>query len=106
MAEHLLDRGYKDPAVVLAGGVLEQHLRRLCQHRSIPIDVDGKPKSADLLNSELCKAGVYDKMDQKSVTSWQELRNRAAHGDYLSYEAERVKLLILGVRDFTRRVPS
>src|ERR1043166_2098428 len=37
MAEHLLKEGYKDPAAVMVGSVLEEHLRQLCQKNSIPI---------------------------------------------------------------------
>jgi hypothetical protein len=105
MAEHLLGLGYKDPAAVIASGVLEQHLRKLCHIRGISTDVDGKPKSAGGLNSELSRFGVYGQLDHKSVTSWQDLRNKAAHGHYAAYEASQVQLLILGVRDFSRRIP-
>jgi hypothetical protein len=103
MAAHLLDLGYKDPAAVLAGGVLEQHLRRLCERHGIATDVNGKPKKADAMNSELTGAGAYSKLDQKSVTSWQDLRNRAAHGEYAAYDKQQVQLLMLGVRDFMSR---
>ncbi|HEY3384730.1 MAG TPA: hypothetical protein VGK32_23460 [Vicinamibacterales bacterium] len=105
MADHLLALGYKDPAAVLASGVLEQHLRTLCRSRNIATDVDGKPKSADSLNSELARVGAYNKLDQKSVTSWQDLRNKAAHGEYVAYDARQVQLVILGIRDFARRIP-
>lgn len=103
MAEHLLDQGYKDPAAVVIGSVLEQHLKRLCDRVKIPTDLNGKPKKADLLNSELAAKKVYEKLDQKSVTAWLGLRNDAAHGDYDKYAAEQVKLLLLGVRDFLNR---
>ena len=103
MAEHLLDQGYKDPAAVVIGSVLEQHLKRLCDRVKIPTDLNGKPKKADLLNSELTAKKVYEKLDQKSVTAWLDLRNDAAHGDYDKYAAAQVKLLLLGVRDFLNR---
>ncbi len=35
MAQHLLEEGYKDPAAVMAGSVLEEHLRQLCQRHSL-----------------------------------------------------------------------
>ncbi len=51
MADYLLeDEGLKDPAAVLIGGVLEQHLRTLCDKHSIPIPP--KPK-LDKLNADL-----------------------------------------------------
>jgi len=103
MAEHLLSQGYKDPAAVLAGGVLEEHLRKLCIRSGIPTTHGGKPKKADTMNAELTAAGIYNKLDQKSVTAWLDLRNKAAHGHYTEYGAEQVRVLLQGVRDFAAR---
>lgn len=103
MAEHLLDQGYKDPAAVVAGSVLEQHLRKLCGRVGIPTLLNGALKKADLMNSELAAKFVYHKLDQKSVTSWLGLRNDAAHGHYDRYNADQVRILILGIRDFANR---
>ena len=103
MGEHLLDQGYKDPAAVVIGGVLEQHIRKLCVRAKVPTELNNKPKKADLLNSELAAKNVYGTLDQKSVTSWLDLRNNAAHGHYDKYGAEQVKLLLLGIRDFINR---
>ena len=105
MAEHLLEQGYKDPAAVLVGGVLEEHLRQLCARNGVPVDVGGKPKKADSMNADLLTAGVYQKLDQKSVTAWLDLRNKAAHGKYGEYSAQQVQLLLQGVRDFLTRNP-
>lgn len=108
MADHLLDEGYKDPAAVMAGSVLEEHLRQLCNAHEIDVetDNDGKmsPKKADRLNSELTKAGAYNKLDQKQITSWLDLRNKAAHGHYDEYSKEQVALMLQGVTDFMTRV--
>ena len=41
-AVHLLEEGYKDPAAVLAGSVLEEHLRQLCKKNTIEIEVSTK----------------------------------------------------------------
>lgn len=103
MSEHLLDQGYKDAAAVVSGSVLEQHLRKLSDRSKIPTELNGKPKKADLLNSELAAKNVYGKLDQKSVTAWLDLRNNAAHGHYDKYGVEQVKFLLLGVRDFINR---
>jgi hypothetical protein len=107
MATHLLHQGYKDPAAVVAGSVLEEHLRKLCDKHGIPtIKADGKPKTADALNSELASANVYSKLEQKSVTAWQDLRNKAAHGKYTEYDKDQVAMLIQSVRDFAIRNPA
>jgi len=111
MAHHLQDSGYKDAAAVIAGSTLESHLRELATKAAIPLEnkkADGSitSKKADLLNSELVAAGVYSKLDQKNVTAWLDLRNKAAHGKYAEYGAEQVGLLIAGIRDFLVRFPA
>lgn len=106
MSEYLLSEGYKDPAAVISGSVLEEHLRKLCIRNSITVETTGKPKKADTLNSELAAKTVYSKLDQKSVTAWLDLRNKAAHGKYSGYNKEQVDLMIKSVRDFLSRNPA
>jgi hypothetical protein len=100
MAEYLLDEGYKDAAVVMVGSVLEEHLRKLCDARGLPTELNGRPKKADALNAELVAAGAYNKLDQKNVTAWLDLRNKAAHGKYAEYSLEQAKNMLAGVRIF------
>lgn len=106
MADYLLEEGYKDPAAVLAGGVIEEHLRKLCQKSNIEITRGNIPKKADSMNSDLAAANVYSKLDQKSVTAWLDLRNKAAHGKYAEYSKEQVALMVQGIRDFVSRHPA
>lgn len=107
MVEHLLQEGYKDPAAVMAGSVLEEHLRQLCNREGVPFEDEKSdkvsPKKADRLNNDLASAGVYNKLDQKSVTSWLDLRNKAAHGKYTEYTKEQVELMYQGVANFISR---
>ena len=111
MADHLLGNGYKDAAAVIIGSTLEAHLRQLCQKFGIDVEVqDGRgnlrPKKADRMNSDLAGALAYNKLDQKSVTAWLDLRNKAAHGKYGEYNSEQVALLTQSVRDFISRNPA
>lgn len=106
MADHLLSEGYKDPAAVVIGSTLEGHLRQLCLKNGLAPDVAGKPKKADLLNADLAGQSVYSKLDQKSITAWLDLRNKAAHGKYSEYSKDQVALVVQGVRDFMARVPA
>lgn len=91
----------------MTGSVLEEHLRNLCTKNGIPIVEDKKgnsvPQKADSLNAELAKANVYNKLDQKSVTAWLDLRNKAAHGKYDQYKIEQVELMFRGVSEFIAR---
>lgn len=100
MAEELLTKGYKDPAAVITGTSLEVHLRALCGKYAVDLEIDGKPKKADVLNADLKKAFAYELLQQKLVTSWLGLRNAAAHGQYQEYNEAEVRTLIDGVRTF------
>lgn len=107
MAEYLLQQGYKDAAAVLIGSVLEEDLRQRATAASIAlvIERDGReiPKKADALNNELAKSGAYGTLDQKNVTAWLDLRNKAAHGKYAEYTHEQVQLLAQAVAAFVTR---
>ena len=56
------------------------------------------------LNAELARAGVFGKLEQKMVTAWLDLRNKAAHGHYVHYTETQVQLMHQGVLDFTTRI--
>ena len=103
MAYHLQLSGYKDASAVLTGSTLESHIKELCVKHDIDIEFNGRPIKTDKLNSDLVKAEVYSKLDQKNVTAWLDLRNKAAHGNYEEYTKEQVDLLISSVRDFIGR---
>jgi hypothetical protein len=110
MSQHLLDEGYKDAAAVIAGSSLEAHLRQLCSKFGVDTTVTTSsglsPKKADRMNADLSNAKAYSVLDQKNVTAWLDLRNKAAHGEYAKYVAEQVGLLISGIRDFIGRNPA
>ena len=106
MAEHLLSVGYKDPSAVIVGAVLEEHLRRLCFLHNIALVDRGKARKAESLNSDLASKAIYSKLDQKSITAWQDLRNNAAHGKFNAYTDDQVDLMLKGVRNFVSRYPA
>ncbi|WP_435212630.1 hypothetical protein [Streptomyces sp. bgisy034] len=106
MAVALLDNGFKDAAAVIAGTSLEVHVRELCVKNGVDVEVDGKPKKADTMNTDLKKAGIYGTLQQKQVTAWMDLRNQAAHGNYGKYDISEVRALASGVRDFMLKYPA
>ncbi len=109
MSQYLLDEGYKDAAAVIAGGTLEAHIRQLCNKYNIGTEIQTpngtKSKKTDMMNSDLVKAGAYSKLDQKNVTSWLDLRNKAAHGKYSEYIKDQVTLFISGIQNFIANNP-
>jgi hypothetical protein len=101
MAEHLLREGFKDAAAVLSGGVLEDALRKLTDAKGLQLYTDtGRPLTIDPLNVALTKAGAYQPLTQKQITTWADVRNSAAHGHYDRYTAEDVKQMIQFVQRF------
>ena len=106
MGDYLLEEGYKDPAAVIIGGVLEEHLRKLCLKNSIDITMNNRFKKADTMNADLANSHVYNRLDQKSITAWLDLRNKAAHAQYNEYTEDQVKLALQGIRDFIARFPA
>jgi len=108
MSKYFLDEKFKDPAAVMIGSVLEEHLRQLCIAYSVDTEItrgtDIVPKKADLMNSDLVKAGAYGILEQKNVTAWLDLRNRAAHGKYSEFTIEQVQIMYLGVLDFATKI--
>jgi hypothetical protein len=97
MAEHLQSEGFKDPAAMLAGAVLEEHLRRLCKANGIAV------KSKDdinALNTKLADRPVYNRIQQRAVAALAAIRNSAAHGKFGDYTAEDVTRMLAGVQSF------
>jgi hypothetical protein len=106
-ASELSDKGYKDAAAVLTGGVLEAHLRALCVKCGVATDMpNGSPKKATLLNVDLVKASAYNSIQSKAIESWLAIRNAAAHGEYTKYDAAGVSNMIAAVESFIALNPA
>lgn len=52
------------------------------------------------MNSDLAKAGVYNKLQQKRITALADIRNSAAHDDWASFNDDEVKEMIRDVERF------
>lgn len=102
MAEHLLEQGYKDPAAVLLGAVLEDALRKVAESRSLStMGANGRPLTIDPINTALAKSGAYSPLIQKQITSWANLRNSAAHGRFDEYDKDQVHQMLFFVQKFS-----
>jgi hypothetical protein len=119
LADHLLEEERKgnasvNAAAVLIGGVLEEHLRKLCQKSSpaIPLDYPASKgkmqrKNLERLNTDLYKHPVYLAGDHKLITAWGEIRNQAAHKTGLTVaDQKKVEAMLIGVQDFITRYPA
>jgi hypothetical protein len=97
MVEHLLGNKYKDAAATLCGAVLEDGLRRIALKAGI------KKKNKDDLNSlnqKCADKNVYNRLRQKEIQVWIDIRNNASHGKFEEYSEEDVKKMHKGVSSF------
>jgi hypothetical protein len=99
-SESLLLAGFHQPAAVIAGSVLEDGLRKLCEREEI--ELPEKPK-LDSMNVALAKNGTYKLLTQKRITALADIRNNAAHGKWDQFTKEDVDDLIQWVRNFMER---
>lgn len=93
-AYELLKSGYHVAAAVIGGVVLETTLRELCGQLSLPA---GK---LDKMNSDLAKAGVYNKLVQKQITAHAGIRNSAAHGNSAEFTKADVEQMLPAIEQF------
>ena len=93
-ARQLLDKTYYAAAAVISGVVLETALRELCDREEIGYS------SLNKMNADLAKAGVYNKLIQKQITAYADVRNSAAHGKPDEYRKEDVSDMIDYVQRF------
>jgi hypothetical protein len=106
-AEDLLSEHHTDPAILIAGGALESHLRRLADLYGVPyLDAKRKPIAPTTLNQNLVKAGAYDGIAGKQVTYWQGVRNEPAHGHYNTQTEDQVNLMLQGILQFVSAHPA
>lgn len=96
-AETLLNEGYYVPAASLAGAILEDTLRKMCDHRNI---LYPERTRIDALNTLLSKAGTYNKLTQKEITAKADIRNNADHGKFDQFTVSDVKDMVKWIQRF------
>ena len=102
-ATYFLTEGYKIPALVIAGTVLESTLRELCRQNEVAIS---DKATINPMNDELAKAGVYNKAMKTQILNWGQNRNSAAHGNQEELDAlsdDDIKRMIDGIRSFVAK---
>lgn len=96
-AEYLLRGGYHIAAASLAGAVLEDTLRKMAAKHGLSVPERTK---LDPLNAELARACAYNKLVQKSITAYSDIRNNADHGHFDQFAKEDVDAMVKWVRRF------
>lgn len=96
-ALHLMEAGYKDAAASVTGAVLEDGLRRIASTKRIAVK---NTDDLSALNHKLADAQAYNRLMQKKIQVWNDVRNNAAHGKFSGYRTEDVTEMIKGVESF------
>ena len=97
MAAHLLENGYKEPAAMLTGAVLEDGLRRVVGNAGVQLRVR---EDIGSLNQKGVDANIYTRLVFRQVQVWTEIRNKADHGQFEEYALADVSNMHTGVSDF------
>lgn len=95
-ARALLEAGYHPAAAVVAGCILEDALRTLCDKHKSSVVLPDRP-TLDFMNGQLAASGVYTKLVQKRIAALADVRNSAAHGQW-------DKLIVADVEDMLQYV--
>lgn len=107
MAERMNASMHPAPAAVLAGAVLEDHVRKLAAKASLPTVSDkGKAITFEQLSIDLVRAQVFPESQRKVLVAWYGQRTEGAHGHFDRVIREDVPRIISGVREFILRYPA
>lgn len=100
-AEELFSKGYHPAAAVVAGCVLEDALRKMCEQQS-KIELPEKPKLS-WMNDRLREHDVYNLLTHKKITALSDLRNKAAHGEWEEFDKDDVKEMMSSIKTFVEK---
>jgi len=92
-------------AAFLTGAALEDGLRRLCDVHGLAYDVQrtSLSKLQVVLYQPSSSVAVITASDNKQITSWGDVRNKADHGKLFELTHSEVLAMVIGVRGFLDR---
>jgi HEPN domain-containing protein len=96
-AQSYLNMGRHQSAAILAGGALEETLRKLCLNFSIALPA--RP-TVEGMNAQLAKIGVYDTIMKQRLEELQELWEKANSGLWSEVSKSDVEIMLGEVRAF------
>jgi hypothetical protein len=108
-AEAATERGLKmvhlGIAAFLAGASLEDGLRRLCDTHGLAYDAQraSVAKLQGVLYQPSSSIAVISASDNKQITAWGDVRNKADHGKLSELTHSEVLATVIGVRGFLDR---
>ncbi len=100
-AKYLLKQKFIRPAGVIAGVVLEQHFKTICNNRNIKIKKNAQISD---YNEMLKSENVYDVIEWRKIQSLGDIRNLCAHDKDREPKKEEVEDLIAGVERVIKNI--
>ena len=97
---------------VLAGGVLEEHLRKLCTKNGVDATITDQTGQSDRRSIDTLNAGILRRQaiiarsSKSEITAWAGIRNAAAHAERDKFDPSQAKQMIQGIRDFVAKCPA
>lgn len=95
--KYLLSEDHKDAAAIYGRITLEQTLKKLCSRQNPPI---AENKKTMVLNDLLWKAKALTKPEWSQNQAWLHIGNKAAHGEWEEYDADKVERMLDGITAF------
>ncbi|MBD1849373.1 DUF262 domain-containing protein [Leptolyngbya sp. FACHB-711] len=102
-AKILFKTGYFPAAGAMAGVILEQHLKALCESQNPPLKLRGN--TIDPLSETLKSAQIYDQTQHRRIQVMGDIRNRCSHSVANPASKEEVWELIEDVKNFMKGYP-
>lgn len=99
----LFKTGYFPAAGAMAGVILEQHLKTLCESQNPPLKLRGN--TIDPLSETLKSAQIYDQTQHRRIQVMGDIRNRCSHSVANPASKEEVWELIEDVNKFMKSYP-
>lgn len=100
VATELLKKGFLQPAGVVAGVVLENHLKEICYHRQLSLG--RKRPTLGNLNDLLKRHGVVDVPQFRQIQHLADLRNLCSHKGEREPKVEEIENLLAKVREMIK----
>ncbi|MGL1932574.1 MAG: hypothetical protein OCC45_12585 [Desulfotalea sp.] len=107
--QNQLKNGQKLSAIILASGILDNHLRSLCVDKGVNTSKDVAGEQVDCstiqLNSRAYKKNVYDRKFNKNIFSWIEIQQKADCDGVSEIKDEQVENMLKGIIELIVKFP-
>jgi hypothetical protein len=102
-ARSSLEQGCHHDAAILAGHVLKDTMRKLCQQNDVLLP---RKATVETMNAELARKGIYDEVLQDRLHWMAELCEQARLGLWSEFSPADVESMLHQMREFVMQYPA